>query len=71
MEFPRLTPVADRAVLVDFGTAVTDAVHEAVLALDRVLRDHPVAGQVEVVPAMVNVLVVFDPLVADHATVAG
>ena len=71
MEFPRLTPVADRAVLVDFGAAVRDAVHEAVLALDRVLRDDPVAGQVEVVPAMVNVLVVFDPLVSDHATVAG
>ncbi len=71
MEFPRLTPVADRAVLVDFGAAVTDAVHEAVLALDRVLRDDPVGGQVEVVPAMVNVLVVFDPLATDHATVAG
>lgn len=71
MEFPRLTPVADRAVLVDFGAAVTDAVHEAVLALDRVLRDDPVGGQMEVVPAMVNVLVVFDPLATDHATVAG
>lgn len=71
MEFPRLTPVADRAVLVDFGAAVTDSVHDAVLALDRVLRDDPVGGQVEVVPAMVNVLVVFDPLVTDHAKVSG
>lgn len=71
MGFPRLTPVADRAVLVDFGAAVTDSVHDAVLALDRVLRDDPVGGQVEVVPAMVNVLVVFDPLVTDHAKVSG
>lgn len=69
MGFPRLTPVADRAVLVAFGAAVTEPVHEAVLALDRVLRDEPVAGQVEVVPAMVNLLVVFDPLVTDHAAV--
>ena len=69
MAFPRLTPVADRAVLVAFGAAVTEPVHEAVLALDRVLRDAPVAGQVEVVPAMVNLLVVFDPLVTDHAAV--
>lgn len=71
MGFPRLTPVADRAVLVDFGAAVTDGVHAAVLALDRILRDDPVEGQVEVVPAMVNVLVVFDPLVTDHAKVSG
>ena len=70
MGFPRLTNVADRAVLVDFGAAVTDAVHGAVLALDRVLRDDPVGGQVDVVPAMVNLLVVFDPLVTDHAAVS-
>lgn len=70
MDYPRLTPVADRAVLVDFGAAVTDGVHDAVLALDRVLRDDPVGGQVEVVPAMVNLLVVFDPLMTDHAAVA-
>lgn len=69
MGFPRLRSVADRAVLVEFGDAVTEAVHDAVLALDRVLRDDPVPGQVEVVPAMVNLLVVFDPLVADHAAV--
>lgn len=70
MGFPRLTLVADRAVLVDFGDAVTEAVHGAVLALDRVLRNNPVAGQVEVVPAMVNLLVVFDPLVTDHLRVS-
>lgn len=70
MEFPRLTPIADRAILVEFGDAVSDAVHDAVLALDRALRVAPVAGQAEVVPAMVNVLVVFDPLSTDHGTVA-
>ncbi len=69
MEFPRLTSVADRGVLVEFGDTVTDAVHGAVLALDRVLRDNPVPGQMEVVPAMVNLLVVFDPVVTDHAAV--
>lgn len=70
MAYPRLTAVADRAVLVEFGAAVTDGVHEAVLALDRALRDDPVGGQTEVVPAMVNLLVVFDPLVTDHTAVA-
>jgi inhibitor of KinA len=70
MGFPRLTPVADRAILVDFGETVTDAAHDAVLALDRMLGASPVAGQVEVVPAMVNLLVVFDPLFTDHTSVA-
>jgi len=67
--YPLLRPVAERAVLVELGAAVDDAVAGAVLALDRALAADPVAGQVEVVPALVNVLVVFDPLVTDHAAV--
>jgi inhibitor of KinA len=61
--------VSDCGVLVEFGDAISDAVHRAVLALDGALADDPVPGQVEVVPAYVNVMVVFDPLVTDHATV--
>ena len=68
--YPVLRPVAERAVLVELGAAADDAVAGAVLALDRRLAADPVAGQVEVVPALVNVLVVFDPLVTDHAAVA-
>lgn len=56
-------------MLVEFGAAISDAVHAAVLALDGALADDPVPGQVEVVPAYVNVMVVFDPLVTDHAAV--
>lgn len=67
--FPRLAPVADRALLVEFGAVVEEATHASVLALDRALRADPVPGQVELVPAMVNLLVVFDPLVTDHAAV--
>lgn len=65
-----MVPVAERAVLAEFGEAATEAVHQAVLALDRALRDRPVEGQLEVVPGMVNLLVVFDPLVTDHGSVA-
>jgi inhibitor of KinA len=36
--FPRMLPVADRALLVEFGDAVDEAVHRRVLALDRALR---------------------------------
>jgi len=51
--YPLLRPVAERAVLVELGAAVDDAVTGAVLALDRALAADPVAGQVEVVPALV------------------
>ena len=67
--FPRFVPVADRAVLVEFGESVGAAVHAAVLALDRALAARPVPGQCEVVPAYVNLLLVFDPARTDHAAV--
>lgn len=70
MEAVRLIPVADQGLLVEFGDQVTDAAHGAVLALDRALGAAPLPGQVELVPALVNLLVVFDPLVTDHAAVA-
>ena len=67
--FPRILAVADRAVLIELGAAVGPEVQERVWALDRALRDDPVVGQVELVPAMVNLMLVFDPLVTDHAAV--
>ena len=65
---PRLTAVADRAVLVEFDAAISDAGHDAVLRLDQALSAHAVLGLVETVPAYVSLLVVFDPLMTDHAT---
>lgn len=67
---PRLVPVSDRALLVELGEVVGAEVQARVWALDRALQARPVPGQVELVPAMVNLLVVFDPLVTDHAAVA-
>lgn len=65
---PLFRAVAERAVLVEFGTSVNSAAHAAVLALDRALATHPFAGFCEAVPAFVNLLVEFDPLVTDHKT---
>jgi inhibitor of KinA len=69
-ETPRLRPVGDCGLLVDFADVLSDAAHAAVLGLDRVLAADPLPGQAEVVPAYVSLLVVFDPLVTDHAAVA-
>lgn len=60
-------PVADHGLLVSFGDAISDATSAAVLALDRALADAPPPGFAECVPAFVNLLIDFDPLLTDHA----
>lgn len=65
---PRFRPVADRALLVEFGDRISEPVHDRVLRLDRALAAAPFAGFVEAVPAYASLLVAFDPVVADHRT---
>ena len=62
-------PIADHAVLVEFGTAISDAAHAQVLALDQALTANSFAGLREATPAFVNLLVDFDPIITDHAEV--
>ncbi|MEI4471693.1 5-oxoprolinase subunit B family protein [Frigidibacter sp. MR17.24] len=66
--YPRFKPVADRAVLVEFGERIDAAVNARVIAFDRALAARPFAGFAEATPAYVNLLVEFDPAVTDHAT---
>ena len=61
-------PVADTGLLVAFGTTLDPDAHAAVLALDRALSDAPPDGLKETSPAMGNLMVVFDPLITDAAT---
>ncbi|MEO6651483.1 MAG: allophanate hydrolase subunit 1 [Ilumatobacteraceae bacterium] len=63
---PRFTPVADGGLLVEFGTEITDEAHDAVGRLDSVLSVASIAGLTEIVPAMVNLLVLFDAAQTDH-----
>lgn len=67
--FPIFRAVAEHGLLVEFGTRIDDATHAAVLALDRALAAKPFAGFAEAVPAYVNLLVRFDPMVTDHRAV--
>ena len=67
--FPRFRPVADHAVLVEFGEVIGRAVHDQVRRLDSALARLPFDGFTEAVPANTNVLVSFDPLVTDHRRV--
>lgn len=67
---PVFRPVADRGLLVELADRTSPESLRAVQALDRALARSPAPGQREVVPALVNLLVVFDPVQTDHATVA-
>lgn len=67
---PRLIPVAGHAILVEFAGHEAPAGSDAaarVEALDRALARAPFPGLVEVVPALVNLLVLFDPERTDLA----
>ncbi len=71
----RFKPIADHALLVSFAEDISDDAHALVLALDKALTDRPPVGMIETVPALVNILIDFDPLATDHkaleATVRG
>ena len=67
--WPTFTPVADHALLVSLGRVITDESSAAVIALDRALTESPPVGMTECVPALVNVLIDFDPLLTDHAQI--
>jgi inhibitor of KinA len=69
LTYPVFRPVADHAVLVEFGEAIDRAVHDEVLRLDGRVSSDTVTGFLEAVPAYVNILICFDPLVTDHAAV--
>lgn len=61
------TAVADHALLVSFADTFSDEVHQRVLALDRAIARSTPQGVIETVPALVNLLVSFDPCATTHA----
>ena len=67
--YPRLVPVADCGLLVEFGAVIDPAVNAQVATFDRTLNAHGFNGFTESIPSWSAVFVGFDPLIADHATV--
>ena len=66
---PTFKAVADHALLVTFADQISDAVHAKVVALDKAIASRAPLGVIEMIPALVNLLVSFDPLVTDHSAV--
>lgn len=69
MTTPTFRPAGSGAVLADFGGAIEDDVFARVVALDRALSAQPSAWLLETTPAYTSLLIVFDPLLTDHAAV--
>jgi len=67
--WPRYVPIADHALLVSFADSIADSTSAAVLGLDRALAKSPPEGLLECSPALVSLLIKFDPLVTDHVQV--
>ncbi len=62
----RFVPIADHALLIEFDAPASDTVTQAVASLDLALGNAQIDGLIETVPAIVNLLVSFDPLRTDH-----
>ena len=73
MHAPVFRPAGAGALLADFANTLGGAIDEAtfaqVVALDRAIAVSPPPGLVETVPAYTSLLLVFDPLVTDHAAI--
>ena len=66
---PQFKSIADHALLVTFAQDITPEAHAHVIALDKALTSDLPTGVIETVPALVNLLLSFDPLRTDHVTV--
>ena len=66
---PQFKAIADHALLLTFADEISEAAHAAVIALDHAIATNPPEGMIETVPALVNLLVSFDPILTDHIAV--
>lgn len=68
--YPNLRAVADTGVLVEFGQAINDEVHQQVLNFDASVRQANISGMIECSPSYTCVLVGYDPLQTDFDLVS-
>jgi KipI family sensor histidine kinase inhibitor len=68
MNAPRFLDSGEAALVVEFGDAVDPAVNDRVLALDAALVARAPEGVLELTPTYRSLLIQYDPLVIDRAT---
>jgi len=68
---PLIVPLGDQALLVRFGSTLSDAANLAAIAFARQLREQFPPGVTEIDPNLVSVLIKFDPRRTDGERLAG
>jgi KipI family sensor histidine kinase inhibitor len=68
---PTLVPLGDAALLVRFGTTLSEAANRAAVSFARAIEGRLPDGVTEIVPSLVSVLVTYDPRRIDHEWLAG
>lgn len=63
---PRVLPLGDAALTIEFGADLEAAAHAAVRACDRALREARLPGVIEVIPTYRSVTIEFDPTVTSR-----
>jgi KipI family sensor histidine kinase inhibitor len=68
---PTFVPLGDAALLVRFGTTLSEAANRAAVSFARATDGRLPEGVTEIVPSLVSVLVTYDPGRIDHERLAG
>jgi len=66
---PRIVPLGDSSLLVQFGEEINPAVNQRVHALASLLEASPLEGMTEIIPAYAALLVQYDPLLISFTRV--
>lgn len=65
----KIRPVGDRAVVVELGSCISEAVNKQVMLLEKMITECRIPGVLETVPAFASLLVCYQPLVTDDQEV--
>lgn len=68
---PTLVPLGDAALLVRFGTTLSEAANRAAVSFARAIEGRLPVGVTEIAPSLVSVMVTYDPGRIDHERLAG
>jgi len=67
---PKLLPLGDSALLIQFGDQIDLEINQRIHALDALLRATAIIGIIETVPAYATLLVHYDPLMLTYVQIS-
>src|SRR5271157_3435213 len=67
---PKLAPLGDSALLIQFGDQIDLKINQRIHTLDALLRAEVISGIVETIPAYATLLIQYDPLALTYAQIS-